>query len=259
MKRKIGILFMCVVLAMSLVLFTACKSVVVDVSGNYETTDYETVSKKLENKTASFVEEGVFKAYELMKVETKEGENKTDAKVELNATMEIAELKAVGDIVVTSTENGKEVEDSLGNISTEFAMDGTNLYITLDGEKVYMPIGSSDAGDIASALDYLKELVGDINIESDSNAKYFVYEKGDTLKVKMQSESSMTYGELTQYSNVEMVMVFEGDALSGVAINVELKFTGGENYTIITIEIQLGRTNDKVVLPDLSFYKPYQG
>lgn len=260
MKRRVGILFMCVALVMSLVLFTACKSAVVDTSGNYETSDYATVSQKLQNKATSFVEEGVFKAYELMKVETKDGTKTSEAKVEMNATMEITQLKAVGDIVATATENGKEVEDALGNMSTEFAMDGTNLYITLDGEKVYMPIGSSDAGNITSALEYLQELVGDINIEgNESNAKYFVYEKGDTLKVKTQSESTMSNNGFTQYSKAEVVMVFEGDELSGIAVNVELKFTSGENYTNIAIEVQLGRTNDKVVLPDLSFYKPYQG
>lgn len=259
MKRKIGILLMCVVFAMSLALFTACQPAVVDTSGNYEKSDFETVSKKLENKDVALPENGLFKVYEMMMVESKEGENTSNAKVELTALMDIVKLNALGDIAVTTTENGKNVEETLGNMKTKFVMDGTNLYITLDGEKVYMPIGSSEAGDITSALDYLKELVGDINIESDSNAKYFVYEKGDTLKVKMQSESSMTYGELEQYTKAELFIVFENNAISGVAVNVEMKFSNGEDYSNLKIEMQLGVTGEKLELPDVSDYKPYQG
>lgn len=259
MKRKIGILLMCVVFAMSLALFTACQPAVVDTSGNYEKSDFETVSKKLENKDVALPENGLFKVYEMVMVESKEGENTSNAKVELTALMDIVKLNALGDIAVTTTENGKNVEETLGNMKTKFVMDGTNLYITLDGEKVYMPIGSSEAGDITSALDYLKELVGDINIESDSNAKYFVYEKGDTLKVKMQSESSMTYGELEQYTKAELFIVFENNAISGVAVNVEMKFSNGEDYSNLKIEMQLGVTDEKLELPDVSDYKPYKG
>ena len=260
MKRKIGILLMCIVFAMSLALFTACQPAVVDTSGNYEKSDFETVSKKLENKDVALPENGLFKVYEKLMVESKEGENTSNANVELTALMDIVKLNALGDIAVTTTENGKNVEETLGNMKTKFVMDGTNLYITLDGEKVYMPIGSSEAGDITSALEYLEQLLGEINISAgSSNTKYFVYEKGDTLKVKMLEESSRTYGELEQYIKAELFIVFENNAISGVAVNMEMKFSNGEDYSNLKIEMQLGVTDEKLELPDVSDYKPYQG
>lgn len=265
MKNRLAILFVCVVFAMSIVLLTGCHiSLTVDTSGRYKGADLETVNNLTANKNLSLMEKGLFNIFESVHYETKTGKNQSEYKLELTALMNVLETKAVGNIVTVATTNGESAQEALDNIRTPFFMDGINIYLTLEGEKVYMPISSADAQDISAALEYIGKLLENIDNDTGSdvdpdigNMKYFVYENGNVLKIKMKEESSITINDNSKCSKTEVYMVFEGDALSGLAMSMEMTSSSGDDYTKLNVEMQLGATDEQPIIPDLSDYKPY--